>query len=383
MSEIRVNTLKNLAGTGPVIFGEGLQIGAGKSIFDSNGNELLQFTATASAVNAVRITNAATGTTGPLISPSGETNIDLRLGGSGTGLVTPISSIKVGTGVSIVDSNANELLQFTATASAVNSVKITNAATGVTGPLIESTGETNVDLRLGAAGTGDVTITSGTSLKTASGTTTKPPIVVTSGTNLTAAAAGAIEYDGTTFYATPNTSFGRAAIPTTLYTSGAGTAGITLNTDYPIFPAANDTITLPIGTYLVRMGVRVAVTGSTVSSVLNLNLRGAGNAVGSFSWRGTGSILDAGAASSFAVAATALGTVITVTAASAANPRQYIIIGEGILKVTTGGTIIPSYQYAATLTSGTTALVADNYMILQSLDVQSAAAFGPAGAGWG
>lgn len=381
MSEIRVNTLKNVAGTGPVTFAEGLQIGAGKSIHDSSGNELIEFTATASAVNGVRITNAATGVTGPLISASGETNVDLRLSGAGTGFVTPLRGIKVGSGVSIVDSNGNEFLEFTSTASAVNGVRITNAATGTTGPLIESSGETNVDLRLGAAGTGAVVLLN--TLETTTGTATKAPLIFTSGTNLTSAVAGAVEYDGTTLYSTPNTSFGRATIPATLYNSGAGTAGITLTTDYPIFPASSDTITLPIGTYLVRMGIRVAVTGSTVSSVLNLNLRGGGTAVGTFSWRGTGSILDAGAASSFAVAATALGTVITVTAASAANPRQYIVIGEGILKVTTAGTIIPSYQYTATLTSGTTALVADNHMFIQSLDTQSAAAFGPSGAGWG
>jgi hypothetical protein len=209
------------------------------------------------------------------------------------------------------------------------------------------------------------------------------PLKFTSGTNLTTPEAGAIEYDGTILSATTNTGFNRGTIPITNYTSGIGTAGITLTTNYPIFPAANDTITLPVGTYLVSMAVRVAVAGSTVSSACNLNVRGGGTAVGSFSWRGVGSILDAGAASSFAVAATALGTVITVTAASAANPRQYIFVGQGILKVTTQGTIIPSYQFAATLTSGTTTLVADNYMTIQQLDTQSAAAFGPAGTGWG
>ena len=65
------------------------------------------------------------------------------------------------------------------------------------------------------------------------------------------------------------------------------------------------------------------------------------------------------------------------------NTRQYIALGEGILKVTTGGTIIPSYQYGATLTSGTTTLVADNYMIIQSLDSKGVQPAGPQGSGWG
>jgi len=204
-----------------------------------------------------------------------------------------------------------------------------------------------------------------------------------SSVTLIAPVVGEVEYDGTNFYASGNASYGRGTIPLTNYTSGAGTAGITGSTNFALFPAANDTITLPVGTYLVRMRVRVAVTGSTSAATMAINLRGAGTAVGSFSWGGTGAILDAGAANSFIVAATALGTNVVVTASSTGNPRQYIALGEGILKVTTAGTIIPAYQFSATVTGGTTTLVADNYMTIQSLDTQSAAAFGPSGSGWG
>lgn len=207
-------------------------------------------------------------------------------------------------------------------------------------------------------------------------------MILTSGANLNTATAGAIEYDGTTLYATLSTNYGRATIPAMIYTTGTGTSGITLNTNYPIFPAANDTITLPIGTYLVKLAITVTVATSTVSSALNINIRGGGNAVGNFSWRGVGAITVNGATSSFPVAATALGTNIIVTAASAVAGRVYVCIGEGILKVTTGGTITPSYQFTATLTSGVVTLAADNYMIIQTLDTQSAAAFGPAGCGF-
>ena len=192
---------------------------------------------------------------------------------------------------------------------------------------------------------------------------------------LTTPLLGSIEYDGTTIYATPSTNYGRASIPTTVFTGGVGTAGITGSTNYALFPGTQDTITLPIGTYFARTAFRINVAGSTVSSTCTFNMRGGGNAVGSFSWRGIGSILDAGAASSFVIAATALAAAPTfaVTAASAANPRQYIVIGEGILRITTAGTIIPSYSFGATLTSGTTTLVADNHLILQSLDTSGSA----------
>jgi hypothetical protein len=205
----------------------------------------------------------------------------------------------------------------------------------------------------------------------------------TSSITLISPVTGEIEYDGTSYYATGTSTYGRGTIPLTLYTSGTGTSGINGGTNFPMFPAANDTITLPVGTYLVYVRFRASISGSTSTSTMQLNIRGGGTAVGSFSWGGTGAILDSGAASSFIVAATALGTAFSVTASSTGNPRQYIILGQGILKVTTSGTIIPSYSFTNTITGGTTTLVADNYMTIQTIDTQSAAAFGPSGSGWG
>lgn len=66
------------------------------SILDTNGNAEITFVTTASAVNSVQITNAATGSTGPLIKPVGETNVDLRIGGLGTGKVAMQSAVNHG-----------------------------------------------------------------------------------------------------------------------------------------------------------------------------------------------------------------------------------------------------------------------------------------------
>ena len=55
-------------------------------IADANGNEQVIFQTTASAVNEVEITNAATGN-GPTIGSSGETNVDLNLDPKGTGVL--------------------------------------------------------------------------------------------------------------------------------------------------------------------------------------------------------------------------------------------------------------------------------------------------------
>lgn len=58
-------------------------------IADANGNELIIFDLVASAVNEITIVNAATGTAGPIIKASGETNIDLQLDSKGTGTIKP------------------------------------------------------------------------------------------------------------------------------------------------------------------------------------------------------------------------------------------------------------------------------------------------------
>lgn len=57
------------------------------SITDDSGNEYIKFSKSASAVNEITVTNTATGTS-PLISATGgDTNLDLRLSGKGTGKV--------------------------------------------------------------------------------------------------------------------------------------------------------------------------------------------------------------------------------------------------------------------------------------------------------
>ena len=83
------DTLTNKTLTAP-------KIANGGFIADANGNEQIIFNTTGSAVNEVSITNAATGTTGPLIAASGETNVDLRVGAKGTGKVALQSKLNMG-----------------------------------------------------------------------------------------------------------------------------------------------------------------------------------------------------------------------------------------------------------------------------------------------
>ncbi len=107
--------------------GNKLKFAGDDGILDSNGNELLEFAATGSALNGLKIVNGATGN-----AP--------KIGSNGTGAEANI-------GLILLDSNGNELLIMASVASAVNEVTITNAATGER-PKIDASGEANIGLTL-------------------------------------------------------------------------------------------------------------------------------------------------------------------------------------------------------------------------------------------
>ncbi len=113
-------------GTGYVGLGQAtstdVRLLADQQIADSSGNAYLTFSKTATAVNALKITNQATGTP-PVLAMSGDTN----------------------TGFTISDSNGNPELAMGSTAAALNSFKITNKATGVA-PVFQSVGQINTGM---------------------------------------------------------------------------------------------------------------------------------------------------------------------------------------------------------------------------------------------
>ena len=112
-------TLTNKTLTSPIITGTGAIAGTFTgdvtgnligNILDSNGNELVKGTTTASAVNEITIANAAT-TNGPTISATGsDTDIDLNIEAKGTGVVNTSGDLTVGGAVTfneIVDNNSS------------------------------------------------------------------------------------------------------------------------------------------------------------------------------------------------------------------------------------------------------------------------------------
>jgi hypothetical protein len=74
--------------------GNAIQFDDATGINDANGNELLIFQTTASAVNQIEVTNGATAT-GPSLDATGDdTNINLLLGAKGTGGIVPTAGAK-------------------------------------------------------------------------------------------------------------------------------------------------------------------------------------------------------------------------------------------------------------------------------------------------
>jgi hypothetical protein len=117
-------------------------------IGDENGLEQIIFQTTASAVNELEVTNAATGNP-PILGASGETNVDLHLKPKGTG------ELRIGTGAAaatLTTSGAHDLVLDTNSGTNSGTITITDAANG--------------DITVAPNGTGRTKVTNATSSST-------------------------------------------------------------------------------------------------------------------------------------------------------------------------------------------------------------------------
>jgi hypothetical protein len=175
-------------------------------------------------------------------------------------------------------------------------------------------------------------------VSTAAGTTAVAPLQFTSGTNLTTAAAGAVEYDGSVQYFSPAAST-RSTV--------AAEQVVVLNTAYTLTSATgvqklfnnttNGAVTLPVGTYQFEC----YATLSTLAATGTFGFALAGAATYTQYWQAVGARVAAGtaatASSSFNTTANA---AITPTSATT---TAYMWI-RGILNVTVAGTVIPQFS---------------------------------------
>jgi hypothetical protein len=127
--------------------------GSGSFRFNTNntlGTEQFRVAHTASAVNYVQVTGAAT-TAAPVISAQGsDANIVLRVASKGTQVIA-FSTNYSGSGT------GNTQFTVSHTANSVNNLNVSGAVTGAAPNLSTSGGDTNIDLALTPKGTGRVT----------------------------------------------------------------------------------------------------------------------------------------------------------------------------------------------------------------------------------
>jgi hypothetical protein len=140
VSETGIQTLTNKTLTSPII----------NEIDDANSNEQIKFTATASAVNELTVTNAATGNAPEISSTGGDTNIDLKITPKGSGKVV-LDGLKYpnsdGSNGQVLSTDGSGNLAFTTISSSPTSLKsnitLKTAASVTAGKLasINSSGE--------------------------------------------------------------------------------------------------------------------------------------------------------------------------------------------------------------------------------------------------
>lgn len=181
-------------------------------------------------------------------------------------------------------------------------------------------------------------------LTLASGTTATAPLKMTSGTNLTTATAGALEYDGKVFYATPV----------------AGARGVNINTMYSIitsgnfalstatgvqscFPAAGDVWTLEASTsYFFEGQYQITKSGTTTTLGLAFALAG-GATITKINYWAMGQINAKNTTTT--TQSTAYVDQVAVTSILATGTVGCFVQFNGIIRMNAGGTVTPQISF--------------------------------------
>lgn len=219
------------------------------------------------------------------------------------------------------------------------------------------------------------------------GTTALAPLTFTSGTNLTTAAAGALEFDGTAFYATSVASSRQQldAEQFVLATADSATYNNTLldtAVAAPVFTTTTSgtsagAVTLVAGkTYFFEAVYLLTNTGTT-SHTWSTLFAGAATltsiAYSIFGLSATASTPSTGGLTGWASAATA----VVATAASTSATENVTIMLNGALVVNAGGTFIPQLQASARPgATGTPGVILKKGSFFRIWEMSSSAAVG-------
>jgi len=318
-------------------------------------------------------------------------------GGTGSSTLT-LNGVLYGNGASAIGATAQ---------GGANTVLIANAGvpsfsaaitvgTSVTSPLLVASTSATAPLLLGGTGTGSTLTLQSTSgvgsgdaiivkggnngatelvrwnttngTRLAAGTTSLAPLTFQSGTNLTTAAAGAGEFDGTCFYASAAAS-SRQVVVTEQLTSL--TADYTLTdsaTAQKAFNASsNGSVTLAASTaYEVEMLLIGTNTGTT-SHTWGILFAGAATitAAGTMlkvqAYTATSNALTA--ESGIYIVGAGISSVTAVTAASVSATENVSIYVRGRININGAGTLIPQVKFSAQ-PNGTEKILAGSFIRL-------------------
>ena len=183
--------------------------------------------------------------------------------------------------------------------------------------------------------------------KWAAGTASNAPFTFTAGTNLTTAAAGAAEFDGTAFFLTAQAS-SRQVVPAYQVSIAASdfTGTDTLSAQ-PVFTAAQDTLALAATTtYRFRAHYWITraagTTGHTTTLLWNTSAGITNFECIAMAANPTGNALG----TPQFIIGTALGG-ITVTASSTSATENIMVWMEGTICTSAAGNITPQFQFSA------------------------------------
>lgn len=244
-----VETLENKTLTAP-------KIANGGFIADANGNEQITFTTAASAVNHLRVINAATGNMPAIISDGADTNIGLVINTKGTGTLMLDTGtgagdvhIKSGTGsFAIFDTNSSHAVRFV---------------------LGNKTANTNLTIPTA----GDVTLVAGTMVPTTgTGATGNWSISAASVQNsVTFNNAGTGDNSGTTFNGSVarTISYNTIGSPSTTGTNATGTWNISILGNAATATSATSASTATTLTGLTTTIAKLNFTNTVTSNIQN------------------------------------------------------------------------------------------------------------------
>lgn len=208
----------------------------------------------------------------------------------------------------------------------------------------------------------------------AAGTTTIAPLKFTSGTNLTTAQAGAMEYDGNCFYASPGASNRALAKAIHFTTTTADFTGANSTAAQPMFNTTEDVITLPSTTsYLLEISAHIHTTGTA-------------NHTFGILFGGTATLTSIGYQATVTNAATEVlggsqtfwstSAAVQVLTAATATATHHSLVVTGIVRINAGGTFIPQYQWGTTAPGTAGVTLANSYFKLTPIGSNTVLAVG-------